>query len=238
MEQASLTWLAATYHLPATYSCRVPMSSITSALALPGPGPATVRLALIRTATELFDLPYVQSVLFPQICAMPLAIRPPERVALTPHVLRAYKVDEKTQKMTESPVSREMAHAIGPLTIYLQVPHPLSETFRQVLQMIGYWGQTSSLAWCSSIESSTPPREECVTPLRSFQRQAPVHPFFSCILSEFRDPSVTWNEVVPFIGRRPPNPLRLDVYVWPLIEVVQHGSGKLLARQAFSSGPG
>lgn len=234
MSQASLTWLAATYDLPATYSCRVPMSSITSALALPGPGPATVRLALIRTATELFELPYVQSVLFPQICAMPLAIRPPERVALTPQVLRAYKVDEKTQEMTESPVSREMAHAIGELSIYLQVQESLEDAFRQVLQMIGYWGQTSSLAWCNSIESRTPPREECVTPLRSFQRHVPAHPFFSCILSEFRDPSVTWNEVVPFIGKRMPNPLRLDVYVWPLIEAAQHGSGKLLARRAFT----
>jgi hypothetical protein len=234
MEQASLVWLAADYHLPATYSCRVPMSSITSALALPGPGPATVRLALIRTATELFELSYVQSVLFPQICAMPLAIRPPERVALTPHVLRAYKVEDKTQAMTESPVSREMAHAIGELSIYLQVQESLEDAFRRVLHMIGYWGQTSSLAWCSRVENRTPSQEECVMPLRSFQRQTPIHPFFSCILSEFRDPTLTWDEVVPFIGKRMPNPLHLDVFVWPLIEVAQHGGGKLLERRAFT----
>jgi hypothetical protein len=107
MEASSLTWLAADYQLPATYSCRVPMSSITSALALPAPGPATVRLALLR-------------------------------------------------------------------------------------------------------------------------------PFFSCILSEFRDASVAWHEVMPVVGTRVSNALRLDVCVWPLVEVSQHGSGKLLIRQAFT----
>jgi hypothetical protein len=31
------------------------------------------------------------------------------------------------------------------------------------------------------------------------------------------------------------SPLCLDVYVWPLIEQAQHGSGKVLVRQAFSA---
>jgi hypothetical protein len=53
----SWLWLAADYHLPATYSCRLPMSSATSAPTSPGPGPATVRLALIRTSIELLDQP-------------------------------------------------------------------------------------------------------------------------------------------------------------------------------------
>src|SRR5712692_5726403 len=110
LEASSLTWLAADYHLPAAYSCRVPMSSITSALALPAPGPATVRLALIRVGIEVFGIEYVQSVLFPHICAMPIHIRPPERVAFTSHVLRAYKVEEKTQETNEAPISREVAH--------------------------------------------------------------------------------------------------------------------------------
>ena len=234
MEMSSLTWLSASYHLPATYSCRVPMSSITSALALPAPGPATVRLALIRTGIEAFGVEYVQSDLFPHIRAMPIHIRPPERVALTSHVLRAYKVEEKTRETSEAPITREVAHAEGLMTIYLQVPASLCDPFSQVLSMIGYWGQASSLAWCTSIESSMPPTEECVMPLRLFKSHVPLRPFFSCILSEFRDPNITWNDVMPLIGGRSPNPLHLDVYVWPLIEKVQHGSGKLLVRQAFS----
>jgi hypothetical protein len=105
---------------------------------------------------------------------------------------------------------------------------PMQDSFRQLLQMIGYWGQASSLAWCTSIENGTPPTDECVTPLRLFKRHVPLRPFFSCVLSEFRDSNITWSDVMPLIGGRSPNPPRMDVYVWPLIEVMQHGSGKLL----------
>lgn len=233
LEIGASTWLCADYHLPSTYSCRVPMSSITSALASPAPGPATVRLALIRAGIEVFGHDYVQAALFPHIRALPLHIRPPERVALTPQVVRAYKVEDKTQEIMEAPVSREMAHAEGFLSIYLSVPQALQEPFRQILGMIGYWGQASSLAWCANLQNSDPLTEECVMPLRLFKNHAPVRPFFASILSEFRDPQVSWNEVMPHLRGRIANPLRLDVYVWPLIERMQHGSGKVLVRQAF-----
>ncbi len=234
METSSLTWLAADYHLPATYSCRVPMSSLTSALALPAPGPATVRLALIRTGIEVFGLPYVEQVLFPHIRAMPLHIRPPERVAISPHVLRAYKVEDSTEAIIEAPVSREMAHAEGPVTISLQVPISLRKSFSQILSMIGYWGQASGLAFCTTIQTKPPEQEQCVRPLRLFPEQVPARPFFSCILSEFRDSRVSWEEVMPVIGARHKNPLRMDVYVWPLVLSVQQGSGKLYVRTSFA----
>ncbi len=233
LETGASLWLRADYHLPSTYSCRVPMSSITSALANPAPGPATVRLALIRTGIEVFGLDYVQTVLFPHLRALPLHIRPPERVALTPQIVRAYKVEEKTQEITEAPVSREMAHAAGDFSIYLYVPHALQEPFRQILGMIGYWGQASSLAWCANQQNTMPLLEECVKPLSLFKNHIPVQPFFASILSEFRHPQLSWDEVMPVLGGRIANPLRLDVYVWPLIEQMQHGGGKVLVRQAF-----
>ncbi len=233
MEMPSLTWLCADYHLPATYSCRVPMSSITSALALPAPGPATVRLALIRTGIEVFGVEYVQSVLFPHICAMPIHIRPPERVALTSHVLRAYKVEDKTQETNEAPIVREMVHAQGSVTVYLQIPSHLREPFSSILCMIGYWGQASGLSWCAEIGTTAPSTQECVMPLRLFPGHAPLRPFFSSILSEFRNGSVTWKEVMPVIGERKANPLRMDIYVWPLMLTEHHGSGKLFMRTPF-----
>jgi len=232
MEMSSLIWLRADYHLPATYSCRVPMSSITSALALPAPGPATVRLALIRTGIEAFGVEYVQSTLFPHICAMPIHIRPPERVALTSHVLRAYKVEEDTQ-VSEAPIFREMVHAQGPVSVYLQVPSHLQESFSSILRMIGYWGQASSLAWCTAISAAAPSTRECVTPLRLLPGYAPLRPFFSSILSEFRNGSVTWKEVMPVVGERKANPLRMDIYVWPLMLTEHRGSGKLFVRTPF-----
>jgi hypothetical protein len=216
METSSLTWLAADYHLPATYSCRVPMSSKTCALVSPSPGPATVRLALIRIGIEVFGHAYVERVLFPHIRAMSVQIRPPERVAISIQVLRAYKVEDTTEMLIEAPISREMAHAEGPVTIYLRVPLSLREPFSQVLSMIGYWGQASGLAWCQSIQVQAPPPEQCVRPLRLFPEQVSLRPFFSCILSEFRNPEVAWEEVMPVLSTRNKNPLRLDVYVWPL----------------------
>jgi hypothetical protein len=216
------------------------MSSITSALALPSPGPATVRLALICTGIEAFGVEYVQSVLFPHICAIPIHIRPPERVALTSHVLRAYKAEQDTQ-VSEAPIFREMAHAQGPMTIYIQVPSHLQESFSAILRMIGYWGQATSLAWCTELGTATPSTQECVTPLRLLPRYVRLRPFFSSILSEFRNGSVTWKEVMPVIGERRANPLRMDIYIWPLALREHHGSGKLYVRTPFgelgSNGP-
>jgi hypothetical protein len=232
METDPLIWLRADYHLPALYSCRVPLTSDTSTRALPAPGPATIRLALIRTGIEVFGLSYVELVLFPLIRALPLHIRPPERVALSPQLLRAYKVEKNSR--SEAPISREMAHAEGLLSIYLQVPIPMQDHFRQLLQMIGYWGQASSLAWCTCIEKSLPPIDECVTPLRLLKNPVPLRPFFSSILSEFRETTLSWNEVMPLVGNASPNPLRMDISVWPLIQVLQHGGGMLLLRQPFS----
>ncbi len=93
MSEATLGWLAADYHLPATYSCRLPLSSANSALISPAPGPATARLALIRASLELFGRDVVRDSLFPWIRAARVLIRPPERVAISGQVLRAYKAN-------------------------------------------------------------------------------------------------------------------------------------------------
>ena len=96
MDQTRLGWLAAEYNFPATYSCRLPFSSPNSALISPAPGPATVRLALIRVGIEIFGKDVVRGLLFPTIRAASVCIRPPERVAISGQVLKAYKAVEKT----------------------------------------------------------------------------------------------------------------------------------------------
>jgi len=124
MNQTGLGWLAAEYHFPATYSCRLPFSSSNSALVSPAPGPATVRLALIRAGFEVYGRDLVRDTLFPWIRAAPIRIRPPERVAISGQVLRAYKAVEKKGHVAyqESVVYRQMAHAEGTVTIYLELP--------------------------------------------------------------------------------------------------------------------
>src|SRR5260370_32740419 len=115
-------------------------------LAVAGPGPATGRLGFIRSGIEVFGLEYVRDELFPHIRAMGIQIRPPERVALTSQVLHAYKVDELAggTQVNTAPISREVAHASGPLTVYSEVSARDIDLWTEVLQAIGYWGQASS----------------------------------------------------------------------------------------------
>lgn len=214
------------------------MSSANSAPVSPAPGPATVRLALIRTSIEVFGLEATRESLFPTVCSMPLRIRPPERVAITPHVLRAYKMEEESwgTQILEAPISREMAHADGPLTIYLQVPEPEVEMWKEILQAVGYWGQASSVTWCTQLEEQAPILQECILPLHDWASSGPLGSFFSCILSEFRTPSLTWQDLLPL--RETPlakNVLRLDIYIWPLVLREQYGIGKWWILSPFSS---
>ncbi len=229
------TWLAADYHFPSTYSCRIPMSSASHATVTPAPGPATVRLALIRTAIELFGLGFVRDKLFPSICSLRVLIKPPERVAITPHRLRALKWEAgrkgKQDHALESVVVREIAHAQGYMTVYLEVPLQEEFLYRQILQTIGYWGQTSSFACCVEITHAAPQPGTYALPLSDFKSTEPLQPLFICLLTEFRKPSLTWQEVAPAFHLDQRKSFRLDIYVWPMIvERKQNGSQILVRR--------
>jgi hypothetical protein len=215
MEQTGLGWLAADYHFPATYSCRLPFSSPNSALISPAPGPATVRLALIRVGVEIFGKDVVRDLLFPTIRSASVLIRPPERVAMSGQVLRAYKVVEKKRHVSyqESVVYRQMAHAEGTMTVYLELPLQERNMWETLLMNIGYWGQTSSFASCLGVQERAPLRSECIRPLEGLSERTIIRPYSSCLHSEFRDAKVTWQEVVPFDDLRTQdirNPLKLE----------------------------
>ena len=229
-------WLAADYHFPALYSCRLPMSSMATASITPAPGPATVRLALVKVALECFGYDEVREKLFPTIRSMSIRIRPPERVAISPHVLRAYKLEERRGniQVNEAPILREMAHAEGPMTLYLHVPRKQEAQWRDLLHMIGYWGQTDSLAICLSIDRAGPDEDECGRPLQEVLSAHPLHAYFPCLLTEFRDHRVTWEEILPDAPRSRLSPLQYSIYVWPLKRIKQHAGGTLFVRTAFS----
>jgi hypothetical protein len=126
------------------------MSSANSALISPAPGPATVHLALIRASIELFGRDVVRDSLFPWIRVARVLIRPPERVAISGQMLRAYKAGEDKGRVAigESVIYREMAHAEGAMTVYLEIPLEERDTWEILLRNIGYWGQACSrLAW-------------------------------------------------------------------------------------------
>src|SRR5437879_10628455 len=96
---------------------------------------------------------------FPVLRAAPVRVRPPERVAISQQVLHGYKWSEdkaKQRTVQESIIVREMAHANGPLTVFLQIPQDVEQRLRVVLRSIGYWGQSSSLASCLRVTPSSP----------------------------------------------------------------------------------
>lgn len=234
-------WLAASYHMPTTYSCRTPMSSMSSATALPAPGPATVRLALVRTAIELCGTAYTRDALFPAICRADIRIQPPGRVALSTQAILAYKEsewlsgdvakrDERTS-LTTAPICREYAQAGDPLTIYIAMPDAYHDIVRQLFMAVGYWGQGHSLASCVAIQRQEPVEGECARPLVAMADSSGLHGFVTSLCTEFRDATVSWHAIMPTRSTAAEHAFRIDVYVWPLIVAWRHASGTLLVRR-------
>jgi hypothetical protein len=238
-ELTKTIWLAADYHFATIYSCRYAMSGIGSTRAIPTPGPGTIRLALIRTAIELFGMERVRAQLFPMICSMTIVVRPPERVAIATQRIRAYKALIDSQQtdvhFDESITQREFAHATGPMTIYLHLPIQCSDVFRAVLMATGYWGQASSLAQCTAVEVSTPQYTECAVPLHSVSPQAPIRDLVTGFVTEFRDSRVRWEEVIDERGVGDTDVVRPELYVWPLHVIEQRGSKRMLLRCSIPS---
>lgn len=206
MVTPTFVWLAARYHIPMTYSCQTPMSSASSVLAMPAPGPATVRLAMVRNGIELFGEDYVRDDLFLVIRSAEIYIEPPVKVAISTQFLKAFKASPGPQGapdvVTESLVYREVCHAEGEVTIYLKVPISHEAVCREVLAAIGYWGQAHSLAWCTEITGNIPRLEECGQPLRNCPASSPIQGLFSCLVSEFRGGDVDWDEIIAIPNKR------------------------------------
>jgi hypothetical protein len=224
-------WLAADYHFPATYSCRVPMSNMSSAQAMPAPGPATVRLALIRTAIEVFGIDDTRDTLFPIIRSAEVRIRPPEKVAFSTHLLTMYKTGNEMSgrvRYVKTVGYREMAQASGTMTVYLQILTPFASRFTTLLQSVGYWGQGSSMTWCTQVDCIAPQAGEFAIPFATLEPSLRVKERFSCLVSEFRDSHIEWKEIVPSQELKESSAVRLELYVWPLRVIERHSGAKLL----------
>ena len=230
---APQVWVTADYHFPSTYSCRIPMSSMSSAPVMPAPGPATVRLALIKAGIECFELDATRDELFPILRQAPVRIRPPERVAISQHLLRGYKWNEEKvhrRIIQESLIVREMAHASGSMTVSLLVPENFEPRLRVLLRAVGYWGQSSSLTCCLGVTETPPIAGESALPLTQLNGTLPLRPYFSCLATEFRTDRLSWKELVTDDDARSTQALRLDIYAWPMITEYRQGTQKVLAR--------
>lgn len=236
MNASRWAWLAAEYHLPTTYSLRIPMSSTNAAPSLPAPGPGTVRLALIRVGIELLGLDVTRDTLFPAICAAEVRVRPPAQIAVTSQKIRMYKAGNNG-KFQESIGYREVCQAQGPLTIFVRTPDELIGIFTQILSNIGYWGQANGLAFCTTVSRREPVDGECAMPLADLPPGRAVQPYFASLVTDLRDVRVKWIEVMPRINsgvRR--SPLRYDIYLWPLEIIEQHSTHRFLQYRSLNRG--
>jgi hypothetical protein len=236
--QLDSVWLAAEYHMASTYSIRVPMSSMSGALALPAPGPATVRLALVRSAIEFFGQEYTKETLFQIISTMPVCVKPPERVALSHQLAQAYKAGTAKSgaecRLDSSILYREHAHAAGTLTVFVHIPMQYEPALQTSLTNIGYWGQSSSLACCVDVRREVPDLGECPVPARAMTGQLPLQPFLTCLMTEFRDAEVGWDEVVSGVQTGVEDALRLELYIWPMVVYERQRANTYLLRRSLS----
>lgn len=225
-------WLAADYHFPSTYSCRIPLSNPYSALALPAPCPATVRLALIRTAIELYGLDFTRESLFPTIRSMNVAIRPPARVSLTLQRMQLVKshTNGSRKMVSESIGYREMAQAAGLMTVYIRIGVEIEAMCRKVLAAIGYWGQTNSLTSCINVYRAEPLCEECVKILDQGKDSISMADLFASIVTEFYSPNVEWEAFMPLTQHNQIQSLQLRLCIWPMKIWEQKWDGKILVR--------
>ena len=111
-----------------------------------------------------------------------------------------------------------------------QVPEDFEQWLRVVLQAIGYWGQSSSLASFLGVTNSSPAAGESVLPLSQLDGTFPLRPYFSCLATEFRSDRLSWCDIVLGDDVQRTEALRLEVYVWPMITEYRHGAQKLLVR--------
>ena len=220
-------WLMASYFMPGTYSIRVPVSSPLCGTALPTPGPATVQLAMIRSGIELYGLDVTRDALFPSIVASNPQIQPPDRVAISGQLLRMHKADA-AGRLVAGIGYREFCCCDGLIRVFLQVPQDLAEAFSAILSMIGYWGRSDSFACCTEVARTQPESGRYARRIHELPEKVRLRSYFSAYATELVRPDLNWTEVVMAEGMAHKSHVRLQLYVWPLIECEHRGTGQVL----------
>ena len=224
-------WIAADYHMSSNYSCRMVMSSLSSTLALPASGPATIRLGAIRSSIERFGYQTTRDVLFSIICSVEICIKPPSRIGISTQKLKAYKIGSRNS-VVQSIVYREFAQCEGYITIYMKVPVLYKSAISSILKGISYWGQANSFTSCMNISEMEPTIGECAIALEKIQAPYPLQGLFSCFLTEFANKEIEWESIMPNLNSGNTTFLKTVLFLWPLT-IKQHGTSKVLQRHSL-----
>lgn len=227
------TWLRASYYMPSTYSIRVPVASPFCAKALPTPGPATVQLALIRSAIELYGMEMTSNELFPHIVECEPKVQPPDSVAITSHLVHMYKADD-SGRLRGAVGYREFCHCEGLIRVFVRVQNDLVHAFAEILQMIGYWGRCDSLASCIEVSCAQPEVGSCIQRFDKLPERTRTRAYFSAFVGEFIRSDIRWIEIVPRGQGRVKSPTSAQLYVWPLKASKLDGAAHVLRFSPFA----
>ena len=201
---------------------------MTNAMALPAPGPGTVRLALTRAALELYGEYYTAHVLFPVITGCDVLISSPERIGVSGQIQKMLKYDEKRGTTIESIGYREHCHTDGTLRVYIRSLRSFKGRLIKLLKLIRYWGQRESFTRCESVEEHEPKISECAQPV-GYIANAELRDYVVCFLSELKK-GVTWKDIKDGNEKS----IELNLFVWPL-KICEQGRGnKLLLRRSLN----
>jgi hypothetical protein len=218
-------WLTAQYHMPATYSIRMPASSPFTGRTLPAPGPATVQLAMIRTAIELFGAEYTCKHLFPHIVSSCPRVQPPLRVGISDQLSSVLKASAGGG-LGNSIGYREVCHAEGPICASIRVPMPHVDRFRKILMAIGYWGRSDGFAHCTDVQVTEPVAGSYAVAFESLTLAQASNRYFSSFVTELRGAEVEWSEVISDDLSAQSQFVLLRLYVWPLVPCEHYGAGR------------
>lgn len=219
-------WLAASYHMPSTYSVRSPASSPYHAQALPVPSSATVKLGLIRKSCELWGQTYTRNNLFHEIMAANIYVEPPEHVGVSLQLLKAFKGSNKTL------MYREFCHAGGHLVIYAKVQKEFREQFEQLFRSICYWGRTDSFSTCMDVkEVRKPDLSNVIKPIQEISIENQLYNFECGIALEMLNEDLSWEDLKD--DKKMAKYLRKSVLTFGLEVIERHSNSRLLQRRSL-----
>jgi len=148
--------------------------------------------------------------------------------------MHAFKADASGH-IEEGPAYRAFAHCIGTMTVFMSVPSQSIEVFSDLLNGIGYWGQTNSFTVCVDVSEDEPEPGSYAQRLKSIGHGQAISRHFSSFVTELRDENVTWEELCHPGCNHTKSPLPVQLYVWPLIICTQNCSGQLLKYRSLLS---
>lgn len=151
-------WLIAEYRPVTLFSFRSGLATSSGAKTLFLPTPFAIRTALLDAAIRTCGLAAGQ-LAFDWIKALPIAVRPPERVIVTnlfAKILKPTRKEDADEPMARSIAFREYAQLDGTVALAFSVPEGRASDLRMLLAQINYFGKRGSFFQLLDVPHESP----------------------------------------------------------------------------------